>query len=202
MISAYNSHWWAPDAWAPPRLLVCGGIQVFAGSRDLARAEECGRGPCSRGPHSLLMQHNNNAVRHAKADTCAQRNRAAQHTPEQHKTMQRLSTQSWRRCTEEQRSAVHTRGARTYKGNTTQHIAQQSKIPTPRPPHKTTEATRTHTTRKDRFPDPLLGANNFPTTPGSGGSPNLSRGVAPAGGWQPATWLTIGQQPKTCIAHE
>ena len=35
MRCAHNSHWWAPDAWTPPRLRVCGGIQVF-GYRDLA----------------------------------------------------------------------------------------------------------------------------------------------------------------------
>ena len=55
MISAHNSRWWAPDAWAPPRLRVCGGIQVFGGYRDLAPVEECGRGPCSHGCHSLLI---------------------------------------------------------------------------------------------------------------------------------------------------
>ena len=58
MISAYNSHWWATDAWTLPRLWVCGGIQVFGGYRDLGPVEECGRGPRSRGRHSLLMQHN------------------------------------------------------------------------------------------------------------------------------------------------
>ena len=65
-------------------------------------------------------------------------------------------------------------------------------MPTPHPPHKTTKATRTHTTQKGCFPDALPGANTFPTTRVSGGSPNLSRGFALAGGWQPATWLTIG----------
>ena len=57
MISAYYSHWWALGAWTLPRLRVCGGIQVFGGCRDLAPVEECGRSPCSRGHHSLLMQH-------------------------------------------------------------------------------------------------------------------------------------------------
>ena len=57
MISAYNSHWWAPDAWAPPRLRVCGCIQFFGRYADLAPVEECGRGPCSCGRHSLLMHH-------------------------------------------------------------------------------------------------------------------------------------------------
>ena len=80
-----------------------------------------------------------------------------------------------------------------YKGNAVQHTAQQSKTPTPHPPHMTTKATLTHTTQKGCFPDALPGANTFPTTPGSGFSPNLSRGVAPVGGWQPATRLTIGQ---------
>ena len=55
---------------------------------------------------------------------------------------------------------------------------------------------RTHTTQKGCFPDALPGANTIPTTRGSGGTPNLSRGVAPVGGWQPATRLSIGQRPK------
>ena len=56
MRPAHKSHWWAPEAWNPPCLRVCGGIQVFGDYRDLAPVEECGRGPCSRGRHSLLMQ--------------------------------------------------------------------------------------------------------------------------------------------------
>ena len=52
--------------------------------------------------------------------------------------MQRLGTQSWRRRTEEQRSAVHTRGACVYKGNTT----QQSKAE-----QRTTATVATATTR-------------------------------------------------------
>ena len=89
------------------------------------------------------------------------------------------------------------RGAHAYKGNAAQHTAQQSKTPTPHPPQRTTKATRTNTTQKGCFPDALPGANTFPTTPGSG-----SRGVTLAGGWQPATRLTMGQRPKTCTAHE
>ena len=48
----------------------------------------------------------------------------------------------------------------------------------------------------------LPGAITIPTTPGGEGNPNLSKGVAPAGGWQPATRLSIGQRPKTCTARE
>ena len=44
--------------------------------------------------------------------------------------------------------------------------------------------------------DALPGAITIPTTPGGEGNPNLSKGVAPAGGWQPATRLSIGQRPK------
>ena len=51
-------------------------------------------------------------------------------------------------------------------------------------------------------PDALPGAITIPTTPGGEGNPNLSKGVAPAGGWQPATRLSIRQRPKTCTAHE
>ena len=46
------------------------------------------------------------------------------------------------------------------------------------------------------------GAITIPTTPGGEGKPNLSKGVAPAGAWQPATRLSIGQRPKTCTARE
>ena len=83
MRSAHNSHWWAPDAWTPPRIWVCRSIQVFGGYRDLAPVEECGIGPCSRGRHSLLMQH----------------------------STQRRAPQSQQRRTTEQSRTTHTRMA-------------------------------------------------------------------------------------------
>ena len=40
----------------------------------------------------------------------------------------------------------------------------------------------------------IPGAITIPTTPGGEGNPNLSKGVTPAGGWQPAMRLSIGQR--------
>ena len=76
MRSAYDSHWWAPDAWTCPAYR-CGGIQVFGGYRDLAPVEECGRGPCSRGRHSLLMQHStqHNAAHQSRRRRTREHNR-------------------------------------------------------------------------------------------------------------------------------
>ena len=50
-------------------------LKCFRGCRDLAPMEERGRGMCSRGHHSLLMQHSNSrahsASRNAGADSTA-----------------------------------------------------------------------------------------------------------------------------------
>ena len=88
----------------PNHCRVMAASKCFGGCRDLAPMEECGRGPCSRGRHSLLMQHSiskaHSALQHARADRGAQRIRAAQHTPEQHRIAQRPGTQSRQRCTD------------------------------------------------------------------------------------------------------
>ena len=60
--------------------------KCFKGCRDLAPMEERGRGPCSRGRHSLLMQHST-----------------------QHSTQCIAARQGRQRCTTEQSSTTHTR---------------------------------------------------------------------------------------------
>ena len=265
MIFAYNSHWWAPDAWTLPRLQVCGGIQVLGGYWDLAPVEECGRGPC-RG-HQFLVDaaqrtaqcgtpeptetHNGTGLHSTHQSSTRQRNASAhrvgggtqrssvaQYTPEEH-ARTRATQRSTQRSKAKQSSTPQPQWqltATTHAANTDTsptpdaqggcythhagnppmhnqrrqqgtHARHHQRPTTPHPnantaPRKTTKATRTHTTQKGCFLDALLGANTFPTTPRSGGSPNLSRGVARAGGWQPATRLTIGQRPKTCTARE
>ena len=190
----------ALDAWTAPRLRVCGGIQVFGGYWDLALVEECGRGR-----HSLLIQHNTqrSAARQSQQRRTPEKGHAPQTlTPAQHpmpRAGARPTTWAIHPCTS---TAANKQG--THAGHH-QRPTTPHPTPTPHPPHKTTKATRTHTTQtaqKGCFPDAPLEANTFPTTPGSGGNPNLSRGAAPAGAWQPGTRLTIGQRPKACAAHE
>ena len=180
-----NSHWLAPGARTLPRLRVCGGIQVLRRSPGLGpyrRVRLC-EGGCGR--HSLLMQCSTRAARHARANRSARQNRAAHYTPEQ-PTHAQPPLPTNKACTQ---SII--RGPQPHTPTPTLH-----------PPHTTTKATRTHTTQKGCFRDALSGANTIRTTPGREGGPNLSKGVALAGGWQPATRLTIGQRPKTCTAHE
>ena len=90
----------------------------------------------------------------------------------------------------------HTRGA-----------SPRAHDPTPQHQHGThhTRNNQGHTYTQHRRDASLMhspGAITIPTTPGGEGNPNLSKGVARAGGWQPATRLSIGQRPKTCIARE
>ena len=60
----------ALDTWTPPRLRVCGGIQVFGGYRELV--------PIEIGAILCWCSIAHSAMRHARADRGAQRNKAAQ----------------------------------------------------------------------------------------------------------------------------
>ena len=170
MISAYNSHslWWAPDARTPPRLPVCDGIQVFRGYRDLAPVEECGRGPCSRGRHSLLMQHSTQC-----SAACQSRQRRT--TEQSHTTHTRAAQDST--------TPRHTKLAGAHRGAAQRSTHQRSmRI---QGQHRQRDASLMHS----REPTP-----SRPHREVEVGSPYLSRGIAPAGlaaGYAVVHWVAI-----------
>ena len=149
MISAYNSHWRAPGAWTLcPAYGSLAASRCIGGYRGLAPVEELGRGPCSRGRHSLLMQ------RSTQRSTAGQSRQRC--TTEQSSTVHTRAAQdsATSRCTEEQRGAVHIRGARAYKGNTAQHTAQQRKAEQSRAPRQRWGTATARPTNTNTSPTP------------------------------------------------
>ena len=70
---------------------------------------------------------------------------------------------------------------------------------TRRPPHTQQPRPHLHTTQKGCFPDALPEAITIPTTPGGEGNPNLSKGVAPAGGWSRLRGCPLGSDLKANV---
>ena len=155
---------WAQDAWTLPRLRVCGGVQVFGGYRNLAPIEECGRGPCSRGRHSLLMQHStqHSAARQSQQRRTTEQSRTthtiaaqdsatprhtklAEYTPEEHARTRATQHSTQRSRAKRQHRTHHTIQPRPHEH--TQHRRGASLMhswePTPSRPHREVEAAQT-----------------------------------------------------------
>ena len=151
--------------------------------------------------HSVVQGQHSAAHSAAKQGTAAHHNGGGQpqHTPQTPTLAQHLTPRAGARPTTRATHPCTT----TTANKQGMHVGHHQTSTTPHPHANTAPTTQdsqghmnTHNT-KGCLPDALLGANTFPTTPGSGGSPNVSRGVALAGGWQLATRLTIGQPPNT-----